>query len=144
MRLWYSKDVDSSILPSEDFRNTVVLSEAFWNELQAHPIPIDMNVVRALVHSPGELDLYTWLTWRCWKAQNTVSIPIFGPGGLAGQLGSDIYESERKFRQTLRRWLASIRAVWPGCPAEISPDGESLILRHVAAIAPPQSSTAGL
>ena len=79
--------------------------------------------------------------WRCWKAKGTESIPLFGPGGLVNQLGGEGYGRERKFRQTIVRWLASIRAVWPDCPAEISADGESLELRHVKAIKAPKSST---
>lgn len=144
MHVWYSRDVDTSTLPGEEFRNVVVLSEAFWQELQEHPIPIDLAAVRALVNSPGELDLYTWLVWRCWKARGAESIPLMGTGGLVNQLGVEGYSSERKFRQTLKRWLASIRAVWPDCPATISLDGESLVIRHVKAIRPPKSSTPGV
>ena len=49
---------------SAPIENTIVLSEEFWNEIQGHPIPVDLNVVRALADSPRNLDLYIWLIWR--------------------------------------------------------------------------------
>lgn len=60
--------------------NRITLSDSFWRELKAHPIPVDCEVVRALASNPGCLDLYTWLTWRCFQAKTTVErIPLFGP-----------------------------------------------------------------
>src|ERR1019366_1774122 len=59
LKLWYTRGT-----PTEQERrsgpneNIIVLSEAFWNEIQRHPIPVDLNVVRALADSPGNLDLY--------------------------------------------------------------------------------------
>jgi hypothetical protein len=40
----------------------------------------------ALPHS-GCLDLYTWLTWRCYQSKELQRIPLFGPAGLASLLG---------------------------------------------------------
>ena len=141
IRLWCTPhDLEATTLPG-DFENEIQLSETFWKELQAHPLPVDMNMVRAFKNSPGLLDFSLWLTWRCWKARGTESIPLFGVGGLVHQLGVEGYESERKFRQTLKRWLASIRATWPSCPAVISADGERLELSHAKAIKAPKSST---
>ena len=79
--------------------NAVTLSEAFWQELQEHPIPVDAEVVRALARNPGCLDLYTWLTWRCYQARGPARVPLFGMHGLANQLGVQVYARERKFRE---------------------------------------------
>jgi hypothetical protein len=49
--------------------NVVTLSGAFWEELKAHPIPVDCEVIRSLADNPGCLDLYTWLSWRCFQAK---------------------------------------------------------------------------
>ena len=90
--------------------NTVTLSPAFWDELRTHPIPVDTEVVRALANNPGCLDLYTWLTWRCYQAKDTQRIPLFGPMGLASQLGVQEYARERKFRERIGsgwNWSAS-------------------------------------
>ena len=51
LRLWYSRKIEERNLPG--FQNQVVLSNWFWRELQAHPIPVDLDVVRGLADSPG-------------------------------------------------------------------------------------------
>jgi hypothetical protein len=37
-RIWYNRDSDQCVL-SEEFENTVVLSDDFYNEIAMHPIP---------------------------------------------------------------------------------------------------------
>src|SRR5262249_30503966 len=44
--------------------NVIVLSEEFWKEIQDHPVPVDLSVVKALADSPGNLDFYIWMVWR--------------------------------------------------------------------------------
>lgn len=134
MEIWYTKHVHQRNLPDDKFRNVIELSEAFWDELQAHPIPVDFAAVRALADSPGALDFYMWLCWRCWKVRGVESIPLFGPGGLLGQLGVEGYGVRRNFRKTLRRWLIKTHAQWPECPAELSADGDYLVIGHHKAI----------
>lgn len=134
LNLWYTRHLDQTTLPGEEFENRVQLSELFWKELQEHPIPIDLNVVRGLSDSPGCLDFYLWLCWRCWNAKKSSSIPLFGAAGLVNQLGVRGYEERWKFRQTLRRWLIITRRLWPACPAEISQDGNALVVQHGRAI----------
>lgn len=136
LQVWYTRDLDQVTLPDDDLRNMIVLSESFWNELQEHPIPVDLGFIRAFANAPGKLDFAVWLSWRCWKARGVEEIPLFGDGGLVNQLGVEGYANKRKFRQTLKRWIESIRALWPECPALLSEDGEYLILRHAKAIAP--------
>ena len=109
--------------------NIIVLSEEFWNEIQGHPIPVDLNVVRALADSPGNLDLYIWLVWRSWTAKTLVNIPLFGPEGLVSQLGNSENLRERDFRRQIARWLQITRQLWPECAATLAESGESLILR---------------
>ena len=106
----------------------IVLSEEFWREIQEHPIPVDLKVVRALADSPGSLDLYVWLVWRCWTAKSRADIPLFGPNGLISQLGTSSSLRERDFRRQMIQWLKVIQQLWPECPAAISPGGASLIL----------------
>ena len=42
----------------------VLLSEAFFNEIISHPVPLDMNTLKALKRCALGLDLYLWLTYR--------------------------------------------------------------------------------
>jgi hypothetical protein len=72
MRLWFCDDE----LRESDKGNTVTLSQPFWEELKNHPIPVDTEVIRMLAHNPGCLDLYTWLSWRCYKAKVSERVPL--------------------------------------------------------------------
>ena len=123
MRLWFRKENPK---PGEKPENTVTLAPAFWEELRNHPIPVDTEVVRALVNNPGCLDLYTWLTWRCFKAKDAQRVPLFGPTGLASQLGVQDYARERKFRERIREWLKLVKLYWPDCPATVTKNGAFL------------------
>jgi hypothetical protein len=111
-RIWYDGT------GGED--NLVTLSAEFLAEIQAHPIPTDLDVARLLANSPGALDLYVWLRYRTFTATRPISIPLFGPSGLAAQLGCVEYKRERRFRAVLDRWLGQIRLVWPDCQAKLS------------------------
>jgi replication initiator protein len=132
-RIWYHRHTDQSAL-SEDFENTVVLSDEFYSEIAAHPIPTDLEAVRVLAGAPAVLDLFMWLSYRCHIAQREEKIPIFGSYGLAQQLGSIEYSRRRRFRVKLEQWLNSIRALWPDCPAHITPEGEYIAIRPATAV----------
>ena len=132
-QIWYSRATDHPELSSE-FENVVVLSDEFYKEVSSHPLPNDLEAVKVLAGSPAVLDLYMWLTYRCFKATGTETIPIFGDFGLAGQIGTVEYSRPRRFRGMLEQWLQTIRAIWPECPARIAPNGEQLIVRHAEAV----------
>ncbi|HEY6273744.1 MAG TPA: replication protein RepA [Terriglobales bacterium] len=132
-KLWYAARSPSESKSSSEPRteNVIVLSEEFCKEVQEHPIPVDLGVVKTLADSPGNLDLYIWLVWRCWTAKGTVSIPLFGPEGLVLQLGISDKLRERDFRRQIVRWLRVIQQLWPDCPAHLAESGASLLLKQV-------------
>jgi hypothetical protein len=72
-----------------------------------------------LAGAPAALDLFMWLSYRCFVATGQGSIPLFGERGLANQLGSIEYSRPRRFCQKLEQWLKMIRLLWPDCPAQI-------------------------
>jgi len=45
------------------------LSDEFYREISAHPIPTDLEAVKALSDSPAVLDLFMWLSYRCFIAK---------------------------------------------------------------------------
>ena len=134
MQLWYTKDFAQKNLPGEEFENRILLSEYFWNELKQHPMPIELEVVRAFANSPALLDFYMWLVWRCWTAKDEIAIPLFGLTGLVSQLGISEKTGVRDFKKHVRRWLKRIKVLWLECPAQLSTDGMALILAHAQAI----------
>ena len=133
-RIWYSRDPNQALLPG-GFENEIVLSDEFFREVTTHSIPTDLEAAKSLSSAPEALDLFMWLSYRCFTAKRQERIPIFGDFGLAAQLGSVDYARPRKFRERLERWLDLIRCLWPGCPAQISRDGESMLFQPAIALA---------
>lgn len=128
MQLWFNRHDDQEALPGEEFENVIELSDSFWREIQNHPIPVDAEVVKGLSDAPGNLDFYMWLSWRCFKSKGVEYISLCGPGSLEQQMGMTEYKRERRFKQKIREWLTITKRFWPDCPADVSPDGQYLII----------------
>ena len=140
-RIWYSRDPEQKLLPG-DCQNMIVLSDEFYREILDHPIPTDLEAAKALSSSPAALDLFTWLSFRCFTARGKERVPLFGEFGLISQLGSADYARPRKFREKLEGWLGLVRAMWPECPASIDPDGTGLFVDRAHAVVPLRESPA--
>ncbi len=132
-RIWYSRDPDQQSLPGE-CQNLIVLTEEFYQEVTEHPIPTDLEAAKALSSSPAALDLFTWLSYRCFVARGEERISLFGEFGLANQLGCVNYSRPRRFRERLEQWLGLVRVMWPECPARISQDGRYLLVDQANAL----------
>jgi hypothetical protein len=132
-QIWYSRDPEQCPL-SDQFENVIVLSDEFYREITSHPIPADLEAVEVLAGAPAVLDLFMWLSYRCFLAKEKERIPLFGPCGLASQIGSIEYARPRRFREKLDAWLDFIRVLWPECPAHVSSDGTSLEVNRAAAV----------
>jgi hypothetical protein len=128
-RIWYTRDQDQQTLPG-GCQNEIVLSTEFYEEIIAHPIPTDLDAAKALSSSPAALDLFMWISYRCFTARGEERVPLFGDFGLVNQLGSAEYARPRRFRERLGRWLDLVKTLWPDCPARISCDGGALEAVH--------------
>ena len=84
--------------------------------------------------------LFMWLSYRCFIAKVTESIPLFGDFGLANQIGTTEYSRPRRFRVMVEQWLDSICALWPKCPARLTSDGQAIVVKHAVAVLPSQSA----
>jgi hypothetical protein len=130
MRLWFNTAEEHQLPPAEHFDNEVVLSEAFYREIDRHRIPVEREVVAALALAPGVLDFYMWLVWKSWTVNaRPASVPLTAEHGLNAQLGSAEYAQPRLFRLKVRTWLRQVKALWPECPAAISPAGDSIVVQ---------------
>lgn len=137
MKLWFNTNVPSESLTHENFENAIILSETFYSEIRAHPIPVERNVVAALANAPGLLDFYMWLVWRSWTIKaGSVSVPLVAERGLNEQLGSKEYTEPRFFRAKVKTWLRQVKVLWPECPASISADGFVIQVRSSRAKPP--------
>src|SRR5204863_5701342 len=93
-QIWYNRVADESV-PSANVENVIVLSDELFQEIMAHPIPTDLEAVKPLAAAPAILDLFVWLSYRCFTAKGKESIPIFGDFGLVRQIGTVEYARAR-------------------------------------------------
>jgi hypothetical protein len=96
----------------------VELSRDFFEELVAHPVPLDRRVLRA-VTSSFVLDLYAWVTYRRSRLRRPLLIPW---EVLMEQFGSR-EKAVRNFRLEVRRGLEVVRVFYPGLRFEVAGEG---------------------
>ena len=90
--LWW----DPSALTSKCCGESKIrLGEDFFNEIVSHPVPLDMNTLKALSRSPLGLDLYMWLTYRTFSLQSPLRLSwrqLYRQfGAHPGQVGRQVY-----------------------------------------------------
>ena len=106
------------------FESSVLLGEEFFASILAHPVPIDWNTVNQLRRSSLALDLYFWVTYRMHTMRGIrVTVPLWGPGSLAQQVGSNyalVTAVDRKnFRYKIMDALAKVHSHYPAAKIEI-------------------------
>ncbi|EKG8784217.1 hypothetical protein O5F62_004778 [Salmonella enterica] len=108
------------------------LTEEFFKEVLAHPVPLDLRVFHALSKSPLAMDIYTWLTYRMFviaaTGQRVVRVPWLG---LKAQLGTNIADTPeglRLFKSRFKLRLREVLLFYPEAHSHISDEGTYLKL----------------
>ena len=108
---WNTKRPDAPSL----WDSEIELGEKLFNEIIAHPLPLDLHTLKALKRSPLGLDLYFWLTYRTFSLKTPLCLSwrqIFRQFGAdpekAGKKGS-----VSRFRGEVLRELKKIKRAWP-------------------------------
>jgi hypothetical protein len=109
-QLWWSeKQPDQGAL----WGSWIELGEDFYRAITTAPVPVDMRALRALKRSPLALDLYAWLTYEAFRAQNSRRSRFESWGQLHSHMGGE-YADVDNFRKKVKAALKKIRAVYPG------------------------------
>ena len=98
------------------WESKIELGEKFFQEIIRHPVPLDMNTLKALKRSPLGLDLYMWLVYRTFSldAPKRLSWPmLYRQFGVDPSRGSD-KRTVDAFRTKCLRELKKIKTSWPG------------------------------
>lgn len=103
------------------WQSTVTLSQRFYDEIVATPVPIDLRALRALRQSPMAIDVYCWLTYRNFSLSRPTTVPW---ESLRDQFGSEV-ESDKKFKDQLKKALHQVLTVYP---AKATPGRTGLFL----------------
>ena len=91
------------------------LGEKFFNEIIRRPVPLDMNILKALKRSPLGLDIYLWLVYRTFALTSPLRIAWTS---LYRQFGSEPAKAVdnitvQNFRKDCLRELKKIKTSWP-------------------------------
>ena len=108
---WNPKRPDDPSLWDSNIR----LGEDFFNEIIQHPVPLDMNTLKALKRSSLGLDLYLWLTYRTFTLQRPLRLSwkqLYRQFGVDPAKAND-NRTVQAFRKDCRRELKKIKTAWP-------------------------------
>lgn len=129
--------------PEQDtlWESRIRLGEAFYNEIVAHPIPLDMRILKGMRRSPLGLDLYMWLSYKTFMLYSQKKKPerlswqrLYVQFGADPELAGD-KRTIQNFRADVLRELKKLKACWPAldfttptgcleiraCPPSVSP-----------------------
>ena len=109
---WNPKRPDERTL----WQSKIELGEKFFNEIIRHPVPIDMNTLKALKRSPLGLDLYLWAVYRTFSLKRPMQLSwptLYRQFGVDPSRASD-KRTVDNFRTDCLRELKKIKLAWPG------------------------------
>ena len=130
---WNPKRPDQPSL----WESKIELSEKFFNEIVSHPVPLDMNTLKALKRSSLGLDLYLWLVYRTFTLrapQRLTWRQLYRQFGAHPDNASDKF-IVRNFRTKCLRELKKIKLAWSGLNYATAP-GVLILLPSPPTIAP--------
>ena len=98
------------------WHSTIELGEKFYNEILSTPVPLNLNILRALKRSSLGLDLYLWLVYRTFVLDHPLKLSwrkLYRQFGVDPSKMND-KNTLRNFRKDCWRELIKIKTAWPG------------------------------
>ena len=112
------------------FKEGVVLSEAFFNALREHAVPLEVRALRQIRSSSLAIDAYAWLAFRLRSLKKPTPISWVS---LHAQFGRG-YAQRAAFKRAFRKALKDALAVYPeAAHGGVEETKDGLILRQVRA-----------
>ena len=108
---WDPKRPDQPAL----WESKIELGEKFFQEIIRHPVPLDMNTLKALKRCSLGLDLYLWLTYRTFTLKRPLRLSwrqLYRQFDANPATPADKF-IVRNFRQNVLRELKKIKLAWP-------------------------------
>ena len=116
--------------PSEDegqkrlFAATAQLSEAFFEGLKRHPVPIEEAAIGAISNNSMAIDIYVWLAYRLHSLSKPTAMSW---RATKGQFGTGV-AAMNNFRKLFLPNLRLALAVYPDARVEVDEEGKGLML----------------
>ena len=133
---WNERKPDEPVL----FNSKIRLGEDLFNEIINHPVPLDMNTLKALKRSALGLDLYLWLTYRTFMLNRPLRLTwqqVYRQFGAHPDNASD-KRTVLNFRSKVLRELKKIKMAWPEVNYSTAP-GVLILHPSTPGIAPQRS-----
>ena len=107
---WSGRDPNQTPL----WGNAIILTDEFYKEIIAHPVPLDMRVLENIKQSPTAIDIYLWRTYRnsYMTKETTISWEQ-----LQHQFGAGYANDKRgrnNFQQAFMREQKKVEFFYPG------------------------------
>ena len=117
------------------WESKIELGEKLFQEITSHPVPLDMNILKALKRSSLGLDLYLWTAYRTFTLKRPLRLSW---RQVYRQFGSDPAKTHDKntiknFRRKVLRELKKIEIAWPGLNYTTAP-GMLILSPSVSAV----------
>lgn len=94
----------------------IELSEAFFQTLLDHAVPLDNRALCMLQHSPLALDIYTWLAQRLYRIHNDKGNRISW-ASLRAQFGHE-YNDPKNFKRKFKVAMSQALGAYPDAKIE--------------------------
>jgi len=97
------------------WESKIELGEKFFNEIIRHPVPLDMNTLKALKRSSLGLDWYMWLAYRTFALRAPLRLSwrqLYRQFGVDPAKAND-KNTVNRFRTHALRELEKIKLAWP-------------------------------
>ena len=119
------------------WESKIHLSEPFFNEIIRHPVPLDLNTLKAMKRSSLGLDLYLWVTYRTFALTRPLRLawPHLYRQFDADPAKANTNDTVQNFRRKVLRELKKIKLAWTGLNYATAP-GVLILLPSTPAIAP--------
>ena len=105
---WDPRDDGPMLLDSQ-----IELGQEFFDEIIRRPVPIDMNVLRALKRSSLGLDVYMWLTYRLFGLTKPFDLAWTTLNAQFAKNPTTDPNAITWFRRDMLRELRKIHTAWP-------------------------------
>ena len=123
----------------------IELGEKFFHEIIRHPVPLDLNILKALKRSSLGIDFYLWLTYRTFALKGPLRLSWARLYGQFGRVPANAGDNRTVdyFRTDCLRELKKIQMAWPdlNCTAA---QGMLILLPSKYAITPKAPSVRGM
>ncbi len=106
------------------FTQTAKLSQAFFEGLQRHPVPIEETAIRAISNNSMAIDIYVWLAYRLHSLSKPTPLSW---RALKAQFGSG-FAAANNFKRNFVPNLKLALAVYPAAHVEVDEAGNGLVL----------------